>query len=431
MNLENLMVLPNSRDRALRERAEAVIPNGMYGHEAVTLLPDDYPQFFDRANGARLWDVDGNEYLDFMCGFGPNLMGYGHAAIDAAAAARQRSGDAMTGPAPVMVELAEQFVSLVSHADWAMFCKNGTDATTMAMMAARAHGGKRKILVAKGAYHGAAPWCTPVPKGVVAEDRAHLITYTYNDIESLEEAVIAAGNDLAGIFASPFKHDAFIDQQMPDPAYARRAREICDERGALLIVDEVRAGFRLARDASWSLVGVSPDLSCWGKGIANGYPISALLGSDKARAAAGSIYVTGSFWFAAVPMAAAIATLNEIRSTDYLEHIEAIGGSLREGLSTVAQARGFSIRQTGPVQMPLILFDEDPDFRIGFGWNAEMLRRGIYLHPWHNMFMCAAMTEADIARTLEAADESFRALKSGQHRLEPHAVLLAMMDAMH
>ena len=421
----------NSQDRALRERAAAVIPNGMYGHQSVRLLPDNFPQFFARAKGARLWDADGNEYLDFMCGYGPNLFGYGHAGIDAAAAAQQSLGDAMTGPAPPMVELAERFVALVSHADWAMFCKNGTDTTTMAVMTARAHTKKRKILVAKGAYHGAAPWCTPVAAGTTPEDRAHLITYTYNDVESLEAAVIAAGNDLAGIIASPFKHDAFVDQKLPDAAYARRCREICDERGALLIIDDVRAGFRLARDCSWSLVGVKPDLSCWGKAIANGYPISALLGAEKARAAAGSIYVTGSFWFAGTAMAAGVATLGEIKNSNYLEHTTAMGETLRVGLEKIARDNGFGLRQTGPAAMPLVLFEEDPDFRVGYAWTSEMVKRGIYVHPWHNMFMCMAMTDADIAQAHQAADESFKAVKRTKAALEPHPVLLAMFEARH
>jgi glutamate-1-semialdehyde 2,1-aminomutase len=423
------MPLANSQDRALRERAAQVIPNGMYGHQSVRLLPDAYPQFFARAEGARLWDVDGNAYLDFMCGYGPNLLGYCHPKIDAAAAHQQTLGDAMTGPAPAMVEFAEKLVTMVTHADWAMFCKNGTDATTMAMMAARAHTKKRKILVAKGAYHGAAPWCTPAPAGTVAEDRAHVISYVYNDTESLEAAVLAAGDDLAGIFAAPFKHDAFVEQKLPDPHYARRAREICDERGALLIVDDVRAGFRLARDCSWSLVGVKPDLSCWGKAIANGYPISALLGADKARAAAGSLYVTGSFWFAAVAMAAGVATLTEIRHSDYLEHTVRLAGILRAGIDESAKRHGFAIRQSGPPQMPLILFDGDHDFRLGYAWSAEMVKRGIYVHPWHNMFFCAAMTDAHMALALEAADASFKALKANGATAKPHAGLMAMFEA--
>jgi glutamate-1-semialdehyde 2,1-aminomutase len=143
----------------------------MYGHESTRLLPPNYPQFFARAKGARLWDVDGNEYLDFMCAYGPNLFGYGNEAIDAAATAQLATCDAATGPSAVMVELAEKFVQQVAHADWAMFAKNGTDVTTMAMMVSRAHTGRRKVLVASGAYHGAAPWCTPLPAGTVQEGR--------------------------------------------------------------------------------------------------------------------------------------------------------------------------------------------------------------------------------------------------------------------
>ena len=130
------MTLHNSQDKALRERAAAVIPGGMYGHQSVGLLPDDYPQFFARAEGARLWDADGNGFIDYMCAYGPNLFGYGHPEINAAFVRQMETGDTLTGPSPVMVDLAEAFVSMVSHADWAMFCKNGTDATSMAMVTA-------------------------------------------------------------------------------------------------------------------------------------------------------------------------------------------------------------------------------------------------------------------------------------------------------
>ena len=149
---------PNSLDRALRARAEAVIPGGMYGHQAVGLLPDDYPQFFSKAEGAHIWDVDGNRYLDLMCAYGPNLFGYANPQIDAAYVRQLGLGDTLTGPTELMVRLAEELTALVTHASWAMFCKNGTDATTMALMTARAHTRRKTIIRAKGAYHGAAPW---------------------------------------------------------------------------------------------------------------------------------------------------------------------------------------------------------------------------------------------------------------------------------
>ncbi|MFI4975017.1 MAG: aminotransferase class III-fold pyridoxal phosphate-dependent enzyme [Caulobacterales bacterium] len=413
------MARSNSKDKQLRERAAAVIPGGMWGHQATGLLPDDYPQFFSRGEGARLWDADGNELLDFMCAYGPNLFGYGNAEINAAYIRQLGIGDTLTGPTSLVVELAEQFTRMVSHADWAIFCKNGTDATSMALVTARAHTRRKTIILAKGAYHGAAPWCNPRPAGTTPEDKANQIFCNYNDIASLEEAAAKAGDDLAAIFAAPVKHDAFIDQALPDPAYARRARELCDRVGALLVVDDVRAGLRMARDCSWSLVGVQPDLSTWGKCIANGHALSALLGSDKARKAASSIYVTGSYWYQAAPLAASLVTLAMVRDGDYLERIQALGQRLRGGLKERAEAAGFGFRQTGPVTMPLFLFDEDPDLRKGFCWSSEMLKRGVYVHPWHNMFMCAALTEADIDFALGAAEQSFAALKAQVATLEP------------
>ncbi len=413
------MTRRNSRDRDLRERAEAVIPGGMYGHQSTALLPDDYPQFFERGEGAHIWDADGARYLDFMCAYGPNLFGYGHPEIDAAFVRQLGQGDTLTGPTGLMVELAEALTGMVAHADWAIFCKNGTDATTMALTTARAHTRRRKVIRAKGAYHGAIPWCTPRPAGVIDSDRAHQIFCDYNDVASLEAAVAEAGDDLAAIFAAPFKHDAFVDQAEPDPAYARRARELADATGALLVVDEVRAGFRLARDVSWSRLGVQPDLSTWGKCLANGHALSALLGSDRARKAAASIYVTGSFWFQAAPMAAALETLRLICESDYLERITALGERMRAGLAERAAAAGFSLRQTGPAVMPLFLFDDDPDLRKGFCFASEMLARGVYTHPWHNMFFCAAMTEADIDGALDAAEGALAALKRQARDLAP------------
>jgi len=407
-------------DRVLRERAARVIPGGMYGHQAVAALPEGYPQFFTRAEGPWLWDTDGNLLLDFMCAYGPQLFGYANADIDRAYVEQLHAGDAMTGPSPLIVDLAEAMVGMISHADWAMFCKNGSDATTMALMVARAHTGRNGIVRAAGAYHGSQPWCNPRPRGIAPTDQAGQHVCAYNDVTSLEAAVKAAGTDLAAIFASPYRHDVFVDQAEPSHEYARRARELADETGALLIVDEVRAGFRMARDCSWSLLKVAPDLSCWGKAIANGHPISALMGSEKARGAAEKIYATGSYWFAAAAMAASLATLNLIRTTDYLERIIRLGEMLRVGLDARAAARGFKLRQTGPAQMPLILFDNDPDMRLGYFWSARMVAHGVYVHPWHNMFLSAAMTDANIEFALDAAEQSFSELADAAPRLPPN-----------
>jgi glutamate-1-semialdehyde 2,1-aminomutase len=430
MMREMTMGWTQQQDLALRLRAQKVLPGGMYGHQSTAMLPPEYPQFFSRAEGAHIWDCDGNRYLDFMCGYGPNLFGYANSLVDDAFREQLAKADCMTGPSPLIIDLAEKFTSMVDHADWAMFCKNGTDANTMAMMTARKHTGKRVIIRAHGAYHGTSPWCALIKHGTTENDQAHQIFYTYNDVTSLEAAVAEAGDDLAGIFASPIKHDVFVDQELPRPAYAKRARELCDETGALLIVDDVRAGFRLARDCSWALIGVNPDLSSWGKAIANGHPLSCLLGSRKAEAAASAIYVTGSYWFAAAPMAASLVTLDLIAKTDYLERSIELGQRLRSGFNDAATRFGFSLRQTGPAQMPIILFDDDPAYARSYFWNTEMLKQGVYLHPWHNMFISNAMTEGDIDFAIAAASHAFEALAAVDATVKPHEKLVAMF-AVH
>ena len=298
-------------DRQLRERARAVIPGGMYGHQAAPGAA--YPQFMLGGRGARVWDVDGSEYVDLMCSYGPVVLGHQHPAVEAAARAQTETGDCMNSPGPVMVDLAELLVATVRHADWAIFAKNGTDATTMCGTIARAQTGRSKILVAKGAYHGAAPWCTPRPAGVTAADHANLGYYTFNDLASVRQAAAEAGDDLAGILVSPFKHDAGYDQELVDPAFARGLRALCDAAGAALILDDVRCGFRLHLGSSWEPIGVDPDLSAWSKAIANGRALAAVLGNDAFRGGAKQVFVTGSFWFSAVPMAAAIATIRALK----------------------------------------------------------------------------------------------------------------------
>ncbi len=413
--------MKNSKDAELRERARQVIPGGMYGHESVALLPDSFPQYFSRAEGAYLWDADGNRYIDYMCAYGPNLLGYRDPKVERAAAAQAALGDTMTGPSEAMVVLAETLVSMISHADWAMFCKNGSDATSMAMVTARAYRGRRKILVARSTYHGAAPWSTPGPKGILPEDRAHIIYFDYNDLESATAAFRSAEGDVAGVFATPFRHEVFTDQFLASAEYARGLRRLCYEADALLILDEVRTGFRLSRDCSWEAYGVRPDLSAWGKVLANGHPISALLGAEKAREAAVSIYVTGSFWFSAVPMVAAVETLRQVRDTDYLERIAVAGERLRQGLSEQALRHGIEIRQTGPAQMPQILFAEDPELAKGSFWTGAAAKLGAYLHPYHNMFCCAAMTAADVDVTLEITEAAFLSLKAALPSLPPQS----------
>ncbi len=397
-------------DDSLRRRAAKVIPGGLWGHMNAARLPAPYPQYFARAQGCRLWDVDGNEYVDFMCSYGPMILGYGDEDVERAAARQRAQFDIANGPGRGLVELAELVVETVPHADWVIFAKNGTDATTLCVTLARAGTRRRKVLVARGSYHGAAPWCTPSPAGVTTEDRAHLLPFDYNDAASLKAAADEAGDDLAAILVSAFRHDVRRDQELPTPEFAAAARALCDRQAAALIIDDVRAGFRLHLGGSWEPLGVRPDLSAWSKAIANGYALAAVTGGDRFRPAAQEIFTTGSFWCAAVPMAAAIATLRKLQASDAVGHMARMGSRLRVGIEAQARHHEVGIRQSGPAQMPLILFDDDASLAKGNLFAATALGQGVYLHPWHNMFLSLAHREADIDRALEATDQALAAV---------------------
>jgi glutamate-1-semialdehyde 2,1-aminomutase len=188
---------------------------------------------------------------------------------------------------------------------------------------------------------------------------------------------------------------------------------------AALIVDEVRAGLRLGVRGSWEALGVRPDLCAWSKAIANGYALAAVTGNDRFREAASKVFVTGSFWCGTVAMAAAQATLRIARETDVPTHIRAMGLRLCEGLALLASEHGIAIRQSGPPQMPLMLFDADPDVRKGRAFYSAALRHGAFFHPQHNMFLSAAHRPENIDEALQAASHGFKAvreLEAGSNR---------------
>jgi glutamate-1-semialdehyde 2,1-aminomutase len=406
----------NDQERSLLDRAKTVIPGGMYGHQDVRLQWPGAPQFFSRGDGAYIWDVNGNRYIDLMCSYGPILHGHRHPAVEAAVAQQMREADCQNTPSPLIVDLAERLVSIVDHADWAMFMKNGSDATTLSLTIARAATSRKKILVAKGAYHGAAPWCTPNTNGVPEEERVNLIYYKYNDIQSVDEAVAQAGTDLAGIIVSPFRHDAGSDQELVDVAFAQHLRAVCDNLGALLILDDVRCGFRMAFGSSWEPIGVKPDLSAWSKAIANGYPLAALLGNDRVRKAASDVFATGSFWFSAAPMAASLATIDLLESEGGVEQMDHIARMITDGLADQASSLGLKINVTGHPTMTYVSFAGEEDWHWTTKFAAECATRGLYVHPRHNWFVSTAITKRLAADILAITEKAFLALRNAGAR---------------
>jgi glutamate-1-semialdehyde 2,1-aminomutase len=398
-------------DVELSRRAAKVIPGGMYGHQAVRHMSSAYPQFFASGEGALITDVDGKEYVDLMCSWGPIVLGHRDPVVTAAVHAQMDVGDCLDGPSPVLVDLAETMVDAIADADWIMFGKNGTDATTACLTITRAHTSRSVVLVARGFYHGAAPWCTPVPTGTLATDRAAMGYFEYNDIADFDRAVEAAGTEFAGVMLAPVRHVEGHDQERVDVDFARHVRQRCDELEALLIVDDVRCGFRFAHGGSWEPIGVHADLSAWSKAIANGYPLAAVTGRESLREAASTVFLTGSFWMNSTPMVAALATIRRLRDIDGVSLMQRAGARLRTGILAQAADNGLTIAYTGPDVMPYLTFAGDDD-RTRMTCFAEVaLAAGVYLHPKHNWFMSCAMEDAIIDRALQGTESAFAAVR--------------------
>jgi glutamate-1-semialdehyde 2,1-aminomutase len=398
-----------SRSRELLERAEQVIPKGIYGHKNPDfVLPGHSPYYALRAQGGRYWDVDGYEYLDLLCGYGPILLGHNHPQVEDAVQRQMARGNCFNQPGEVMVELAEELVARVPGADWALFAKNGSDVTTWAVRVARQHTARPKIVMVRETYHGAHAWCSVYPGGVLPEDKAHVLEMGWNRLDELEELVAQHRDQIAALIAAPYHHPVSAPQQMPAEGFWRAVRAICDREGMLLILDDIRAGFRLHPSGSHTHFGIEPDLFCFGKSLANGHPISVAMGREELRRAAEAVFISGTFWFAPAPMVAALATLRVLDETNAIAHMARLGARLGAGLQKLGVAHGLSVTVSGPPALPYMTFDDDgEDLPLMQNFCREMIARGIFLHPYHNWFLCAAHTEADVDEVLEAADATF------------------------
>jgi len=401
-----------TRSEELMDRARKVVPSGIYGHMSPTMLTfGAYPKFLARGEGCRIWDVDGNEYIDFMCSYGPIVLGHRHPKVEEAAMAQHAKVDCQNFPSEKWVELAELLVSITPAADWAVFAKNGSDVTSWSLTVARAHTGRDKVIMAQGSYHGTHPWCAPIPTGIPAVERALVLTFQYNDLEGLKRLVAENKGQVAAIIINAFRHDLLHDEEMPTPSFLAGTRALCDQEGIVLVIDDVRAGFRLNLGGSWEPYGVRPDLICYCKAIANGYPLAVGLGREELRQAAQNVFFTGTYWGAAVPMAASIATINTLREENGIEHMRRMGQRFRDGMDQQARSLGIEITQSGPPAIPFLTFKKDSGFERSRLFCGEASRRGVFLNPHHNWFLMTAHTERDIDQALGVTEEAFKAVK--------------------
>ena len=409
-------IYDHSKSREQYLRASKVIPSGVYGHlgpaEGCFIPVSAYPQFSEKAKGPYFWDIDGNRYIDYMCAYGPNILGYNDPDVDEAAAKQREKGDCITAPSTVMIDFAELLVDTVASADWAFFAKNGNDVPSIAIRAARAHTHRKKIVFFKGYYHGISPWCQKIDyAGVLEEEVCNNLYVDWNDFEQLELVFEEHKHEIAAVIGQPYMHGNFMDNQLPEQDFWQKVRKLCDDEGTVLVIDDVRAGFRLDLKGSDHYFGFKADLICFCKALANGYNVSALCGQEHMKNAVSSLSVTGSYWLSAVPFAAGIACIEKLKRLDAPKLLIDKGTALTDGLKAEAGKYGYDLRVSGVPSLFYLRLADDPSLRLHQAWVAECQKRGVYFTNHHNHFINAALSDEDIRETIEIAGEAFGALR--------------------
>jgi glutamate-1-semialdehyde aminotransferase len=400
------MTLPARRldaSEALWARARAVIP---LGTQTLSKSPTQFvdgvsPKFLSHGRGSHVWDVDGNEYIDWPMALGPILLGYDEPAVTEAVIAQAHAGPTFTLMHPLEVEVAELLVDMVPCADQVRFAKNGADATNAAIRAARALTGREHV-IATG-YHGGHDWyiaSTDRRAGVPAHNRELIESVAFGDLAALDAALQA--QPVAAVIME-------VPGEEPPAGYLAAAIEAAHAHGALFVLDEIVTGFRSALGGEQERHGIRPDLCCLGKGIANGYPLSAVAGSREAMAAFEEIFFSMTFSGDTIALAAARATLTMLRTEPVLETIWETGRVLRTGLEQLAGTVAFDVRMTGdPARSALT-------FAPSAGEPASDLLRGLFLQECHKrgvlfgvpIFPTYRHDDADVARTLEAVEAAY------------------------
>jgi glutamate-1-semialdehyde 2,1-aminomutase len=401
-----------TKSKEILARAARIIPQGIYGHlTPVFTVPGSYPYYVAKAKGSHFWDVDGNEYIDYLCGYGPMILGYAHKKVDGAYMKQARKGICTSIATPLSVELAERITGIIDGADWVMFAKNGADATSMAIVLARGYTGRDKIMLANEGYHGTQPWAGTNSVGIIPSDRSDIVMVPWGDLDAFRKALRENRNQIAGVMLTPYHHPVFDDQRLPEPTFWPEMRRICDEAGIMLIIDDIRAGWRLDLKGSGHYFGIRPDLACYSKAMANGYPLSALVGTEKMRITASKAFLAGTFWYNSAEMAAALACIEEMEAIDVPSIVREQGEALMKGLGELAKNYGLQVSFSGPPALPFMKFANETNFFRSQLFCAQCSKRGVFFHPHHNWFLSAAHTKKDIERTLDVADEAFKIVK--------------------
>lgn len=434
-----------SKSKELYEKAVELIPEGVSSNLRGYPAYSPHPIFIDRGEGSKVYDVDGNEYIDYLCAFGAVILGHCHPKVTEAVKQQLEKGTMFGTAHELEIKVAEKIKKMVPSVEMVRFACSGTEATMTALRIARGYTGKDKIIKFEGHYHGhhdyvlisyqpvasdcgsrISPNKIPMSPGIPEAILQTMIVLPWNDLEVVEKVVKRKGDEIAGIITEPIMGNGGMI--FPEEGYLKGLREICDENDIVLIFDEVWSGFRIARGGAAEYFGVEPDLHTFAKAMANGYPIAAVGGKREIMESVGlgKIFHGGTYTANPLCLAAAYATLNELDRDGVYEEFYRLGNKLIEGLREAAERTGHNVYIPGFAGFYNLFFTDKKEFKDWRDiegsvdrakyekWVWEMYKRGIY-HSTPDTFervnLTMAHTEEDIEKTIQAAEEAFKAIK--------------------
>jgi len=425
----------SEKSSALFQRAVQLIPGGVNSPVRAGKAVGIDPLFISRAEGCYMWDADGNRYIDYVCSWGPMILGHGYPDIIRALEKRISRGTSYGAPTDLEVEMAEMIVDMVPSIEMVRMVNSGTEATMSAIRLARGFTGRDKIVKFDGCYHGhadsllvsagsgVATLGIPGSPGVPKDMAMHTISLPYNSLDSVTKAFERYGKDIAAVIVEPVAGNMGL--VLPDRAFLLTLRDVTKHSGALLIFDEVITGFRVGPGGAQEFYGIMPDLTCLGKIIGGGLPVGAFGGRREIMermAPVGEIYQAGTLSGNPLAMAAGLATLKILKNREIYNELEEKGRALFSGLEIAARIAGQDIKVNRIGSMGSIFFTKDPVKDYGSAKKANavkyakfyraMLQKGIYLapSPFETAFVSMAHDKDSIQKTVECAAESMKGL---------------------
>jgi glutamate-1-semialdehyde aminotransferase len=397
-----------TKSMKMYEESKRLSPGGMMGiRRPYNFVPGEYPIFLERGYAGHIVDVDGNDYIDMLCAYGPIILGYDEKEINEAVIAQMEKGFCFSLVQPIQNELEQRLIDLIPCAEKVILVKTGSDATTLAVRVARGCTDKNVIL--RCGYHGWHDWAVEVHGGVPQCVQDLTVEFEYGDLGDLEAKLKAHADDVAGIIVTPVGHPLAKPVMAPPQGYLQAVRGLADKYGAVLIFDEIRSGFRVALGGAQALYGVTPDLSTFGKAMANGYPISAVVGKSKFMdACEKKVFISSTFFPNSLEMAAALKCIEILQRDWIIEDVWEKGGVFLQRLGAIVKTTKAPAQVSGIPPMPYLTFNKvDGHYKERRErFYTETIRRGLFVQPYHHWYISARHTEADLGRALSVIREA-------------------------